>query len=398
MAYFRNTTVNLLNLHYAIHSLAFSGAGALYIVYLLKAGVPVEGTFGALALILMGRFVVRPVVVPLTVRFGIRNLLIVGTLLSACQYPLVARVHGLGLPLLELCLVSGVGDAVYWSCYHAYFAQLGDAEHRGSQVGIREAIAAVIGIITPVVASATLVTLGPNVVFGVTALVIVTAAIPLMFTPNVRVEREVPGAIKAARTGFLLFLSDGWICAGYYFAWQIGLFISLGENFLAYGGALAIAAMAGAVGGLLLGRHIDAGGGNRAVWLAYSSFFFVMALRAVALGHPALAVFANAIGSLQACLYIPTIMTAVYNAAKRSPCVLRFHVACEGGWDIGCSAACLLIALLVWLGVPLSITIPTSLVGAAVSFTVLRQYYADHPALAPGLGALEVPLPQSPPV
>ena len=69
MAYFRNNTVNLLNLHYGIHSVAFSGAGAFYIVYLLKAGVPVPGVLGALAAILAVRFAFRPIVVPL-VRFG----------------------------------------------------------------------------------------------------------------------------------------------------------------------------------------------------------------------------------------------------------------------------------------------------------------------------------------
>jgi hypothetical protein len=56
-----------------------------------------------------------------------------------------------------------------------------------------------------------------------------------------------------------LFLADGWIGAGYHFVWQIALFLSLGESFVAYGGALALAALVGAVAGLVLGRHIDAG-------------------------------------------------------------------------------------------------------------------------------------------
>ena len=383
MAFFRNSTVNLLNLHYGIHSIAFSGGGALYIVFLLKAGVPIPGVLGALALILMGRFLFRPVVVPLAVRFGLRNLLIAGTVMSACQYPFLVRVHGLGLPLLELCLVASVGDAIYWSCYHAYFAKLGDAEHRGSQIGIREAIAATVGIVSPVVASAALVTFGPAVAFDATALVVLTAAVPLLFMPQVPVETHVAGAIKGARTGLILFLADGWIAAGYYFAWQIGLFVSLGENFLAYGGALAIAALAGAIGGMLLGRHIDAGGGSRAVVLAFTGLTFVTAMRAAALGHPTVAVIANAVGSLEACLYTPTIMTAVYNAAKRSPCVLRFHVVSEGGWDIGSSLACLLIAVLVWLGLPLSLGVASALAGSAVSFVVARRYYREHPMLAP---------------
>jgi DHA1 family inner membrane transport protein len=398
MAYFRNTTVNLLNLHYGIHSVALTGGGALYIVYLLKAGVPVPGVLAALALILAGRFAVRPIVVPLAIRFGIRKLVIAGTFLSAIQYPIVAEVHGIGWPLLVLCLVSSVGDAVYWSCYHAYFASLGDHEERGSQIGIREAISAGVGIVSPIVTSGMLVAFGPRVAFGVTAIVLTTAALPLLYTPNVKVAAQVPGAYKAASLGGLLFASDGWTCAGFYFAWQIALFSSLGQSFLAFGGALAIAALAGAIGGMVLGRFIDAGHGTRAVWFAYGGFFVVTALRAIAPGHQTLAIVANALGSLEGCLYIPTLMTAVYNQAKRSPCTLRFHVFSEGGWDIGGASGCLFIAILVWAGVPLSVCVLTSLFGAGVGFMILRRYYLEHPNIEVAIQMIEVPLPQSPPV
>ena len=40
MAFFRNDTVNLLNLHYGIHALAMTGGGAFFAAYLLRAGVP----------------------------------------------------------------------------------------------------------------------------------------------------------------------------------------------------------------------------------------------------------------------------------------------------------------------------------------------------------------------
>lgn len=41
----------------------------------------------------------------------------------------------------------------------------------------------------------------------------------------------------------------------------------------------------------------------------------IVVLRAIATGHPALAVLANALGTLGACVYIPTVMTAVYTMA-----------------------------------------------------------------------------------
>jgi DHA1 family inner membrane transport protein len=93
-------------------------------------------------------------------------------------------------------------------------------------------------------------------------------------------------------------------------------------------------------------------------------------------------VIANALGPLAGCLYVPTQMTAVYNQAKRSPCMLRFHIAAEGGWDIGVALGLCVAALLVSLGYPLSIPILLSLIGGATSFVMLQRYYRAHPTEA----------------
>jgi len=84
---------------------------------------------------------------------------------------------------------------------------------------------------------------------------------------------------------------------------------------------------------------------------------------------------ANACGAVVACLYIPTLMTAVYNQAKRAPCTLRFHIATEGGWDLGGAAGCLVAAAFAAAGLPLAMGIMLSLGGIAVSFVLLRGYY-----------------------
>jgi hypothetical protein len=44
-------------------------------------------------------------------------------------------------------------------------------------------------------------------------------------------------------------MADGWIAAGFFFVWQMALFLALGESFTAYGGAMALAALVGAVSG-----------------------------------------------------------------------------------------------------------------------------------------------------
>ena len=57
--------------------------------------------------------------------------------------------------------------------------------------------------------------------------------------------------------------------------------------------------------------------------------------RAASLRSPWLAVSANALGALVMPLLLPALGTATYNRDKASPCTLRFHMATEGGWDVG---------------------------------------------------------------
>lgn len=377
VGFFRNSSINLLNLHYGIHRIALSGGAAFFAIYLLKSGVSVSGVFLSLALILLGRLVIRPIVISFAARWDLRAMVVAGTVLSALQYPFLAEVHGVGAALAGLIAVAAVGDTVYWSTYHAYFAALGDDDLRGQQIGVREAIGAVVGIASPVLTGWMLVTFGPQVAFGTTSGIVALAALPLLWTPSVKVARQVPGAFRAAVSGMLLFVADGWVGAGYVFVWQIALFVSLDESLLAYGGALAFAALVGAIGGLTLGRHIDAGRGRQAVWYAFGTFALIVVLRAAATGDAAVAVLANALGAFGECLYVPTLMTAVYTLAKRSPCTLRFHVASEGGWDVGGAMGLLAAALASGLGVALWASILQSLAGVAALIIMLRRYYAN---------------------
>jgi hypothetical protein len=376
MGFFRNRTINLLNLHYAIHSIAMSGGGAFFAAYLIKAGVPVPGVFATFAAILIGRFLIRPAIIGLAVRHGMRVLIILGTLLNACQYPLLAFVHGVGWPLYVLIGLGAIADTLYWPCYHAYFARLGDDDARGQQIGVREAIAALIGVVSPLATGALLVAFGPQVAFGVSAFAVAASALPLLYTPDVPIAPSAPRAYRAALPGVLLFVGDGFIGGIYLFVWQVALFLTLKQNFLSFGGALAIAAVVGAMAGMVLGRHIDDGNGRRAVTIAYGTLSFIVLLRAVAIFHPALAITANALSAIGNCLFVPTLMAVVYTLAKAAPCTLRFHVATEAGWDTGGAISLLTAAALTWFHAPLWAVLLLGLIGTAWQFTLLRLHYA----------------------
>jgi hypothetical protein len=375
MAFLRNDAVNRVNLHSGVQALAQGAGGVFFLVFLLRAGVSVPATLAAQAAIVAGRFLIRPALLPLAKRVGLKPMLIAGTLAMALQYPLLAEVRGPDASLLALCLVAAVAEVFYWMSYNAYFAAVGDAEHRGHQIGAREALLSVVGIVAPLLGAWSLATAGPRWTFAAVGLVQVLAAIPLLGAPNVAVAASAPGAFRATLPGAILIAVDGWFDACFIFVWQIALFLSLGQSFSAYGGAMALAGLVGAACGPVIGRHIDAGFGRRAVAVAYGAAAAIVLLRAVSLGSPWLAVTANAMGAVLMPLLIPALGTAVYNLAKASPCPLRFQLGAEGGWDVGCFAACLSAAGLAAAGVSLSAAMLLALPGIAAGALLLWRLY-----------------------
>ncbi len=378
MAFLRNDAINRVNLHYGVKALAESGGGVFYVIFLIRAGLSIPAALTAMAVIVALRFSMRPAVLPLAKRWSLKAPMIAGALVIAAQYPLLARVHGAGGALALLIAASAVGDVLYWTTYNAYFSAIGDARHRGHQIGAREALASVAGIVAPLLGAWALVTLGPGPMFAAVGAVQALAVVPLIGAPDVAVRAAAPGAFRAARLGAVLYAADGWFDACFIFVWQIALFVSLGHSVAAYGGAMALAGMVGAASGLLFGRNIDGGHGGRAVIIAYLGLATITITRAISLGSPWLAVAANALGALLGTLLLPHT-TATANLAKASPCPLRFQLAAEGGWDVGCGCACLAAAALYAMGASLAVVILLALPPLAPAAALLRRHYAGSP-------------------
>ena len=379
MAFLGNRNVNLLSLHYGFQALAQGSGGVFLLVFLLKSGLGVNETILALALTVFMRLVARRGVTPFAKRYGLRATLVFGSLVMALQYPLTAAVDGVGVWLFLRCLASGVGEAFYWTSFHAYFASVGDSEHRGHQIGAREALAAGIGILAPLFGAWALMNLGAGPAFALIGGVQALGVVPLLWAPHVAVPREATGVKEAARLGSLVYLANGWFAATFVIVWQVALFLALSESLSAYGGTMAIAAVAGGVGGLLLGKMLDGGHGANATLIIFAGIAATVVLRAWSLEEPGFAVAAHAIGAFAICFYVPAINTPVYNLAKASPCSLRFHVATEDSWDKGAIAACAAMLVLLAAGAGLSSAILLALVSCLAHAILLQRYYRQAP-------------------
>lgn len=376
MTYLANPDVNRLAAHSTLHQLAWSVSGVFWSVFLLRAGVAPAGILVASAGILVLRFALRPVVLLVVSAIGLRRTLALGTLLSALQYPVLALVHGPGPELVLFCVVSAIGGVFYWTCYHAFFAALGDVEHRGRQLGARQALSAIAGVLGPGAGGVALATFGPWAAFGASALIEIAAAIPLLGVTEPRFARAAPrDAYRSAKTGFHLFMTDGWIVCCSAIAWDLFAFRALAARYDAFGGVIAGAALAGALGGMVLGRFIDAGHAQRAAWLNAAAVSAILVFKSLSGDDPVSVAVTATVAAILGGLYIPTLMTAVYNAAKGSPCPLRFQFGAEAGWDVGGSLASAAAAAACAWGVPLQAVILLALPGVAVQARLLNGRY-----------------------
>jgi hypothetical protein len=377
MTLFSNRDLNRLAAHSTLEQLSWGISSAFSAVFLLQQGLPPAAIFLCLGAIIALRFALRPAVLLAVRAIGLRSTLIVGTFLYGVQSPLLAPVHGRDVALVLYCVVTALAQAFYWTCYHAMFAAIGDAGSRGRQVGWRQLLVGIAGIVGPAMGGILLTVAGPWAAFGAAGAIELAAVVPLigMIEPPIALVAP-PGAFAFYKRGILLLGSDGWIFNISAWAWSLIMFQALAARYDVFGGVLAAAALAGALSGLVLGRFIDMGHARRATWANAVTLAGTLVAKAIC-GTDPIAVLAVAIGTTAlGGLYVPSLMTAIYNEAKASPCPLRFHYAAEIGWDIGGTLACLVAAALCAYGASLQAVIVLALPMVAFQAYVLDASYA----------------------
>jgi DHA1 family inner membrane transport protein len=377
MATFTNRNINRLNLHSGLLQLSFNLGGTFSYAFMVKNGLPLPFVFLVVAAILVLRFILRPILLVVSPLIGLKFTLIVGSIVLAIQYVALAQVKGLDGALIAYILISGIGNVFYWTSFHAIFASLGDDHARGRQIGFRQALAAVASIVGPAAGGLMLTLFGPWAAFGAAGLAALCSTLPLIGVINPAVAKQAPpGAYSAARKGTAIFALDGWIVSASYTAWNLILFLALGQAYDSYGSVLAAAALAGAAGGYMLGGFIDAGNGRKAVTIFCLVACSMLVIQALAGFDPVKVVAVAILGSALGGLYIPAMMTAIYNDAKRAPCPLRYQFAAEGGWDFGGVAVCLAAYALLSNAIPLQAVLLLALPGVLLQAVLLRTRYA----------------------
>lgn len=381
MAYFANSAINRLYAHSGLQSFAENAGNAFAFVYFIHAGFSVPQVLMALAGLLLVRLCFRQLVIPFTTAYGIRAGLVLGTLVVALAYLPLARVETADRWLALYLMLAAFGEAFYWTCFHAAVASLGDSQARGAQTSTIQTLYALTNVVAPLAGGFSLAWLGPKAAFLLAALIQLLAVWPVLLLPAMpRSQRRITR--DDARIAALSYFGDGVMAGGQAFAWALALFITLGEKFQAYGLAQAGAAICGAVMALLLGRLIDAGHPKRSAAIAVAVMALTVLLKASAFGTPWAALIALAAGAIALPIYNSAYNARLYTVAKASGDALGFHVAGEGGWDIGTAISSLAGAALIHFGFSFFWAILLGLPGLAiVGFMLAHSYQKDEPSL-----------------
>ena len=382
MHFFGNRSINFIYAHSALHGLSQQIGGIFVFVFLVKAGIAMHFVLLSFAAIVLCRLVFRQIAVPFAIRFGLRQAFIFGVVVGAVAYVPLGFVHGLSPMLAVFLLIHALGDAFYWSCYHATTARLGDQESRGAQVSAVQLIYASSAIIGPLIGSSTQVYLGSVFAFMLAGCVRLLSAIPLL---QIMYTTAMPKGVvdaKSKRFAWRIYFFDGVTTTGINLSWTMALFITLNQNFQTYGLALSGAAIVGAIMGLGIGRLVDLGHHRWSVAFGMSAMSLFAVAAAFGYRDPFTAIIALALSAVAGPLYASAFNARVYNVAKVSGDALRFHVVGEGGWDVGCALGCCAAAFMVWHGFDYGWPIALGLIGiSGVSVVLFRSYQNDDPSL-----------------
>ncbi|MDP3549480.1 MAG: MFS transporter [Novosphingobium sp.] len=374
------TTIRRIYAHAGLQSFVEASGGLFVVGFLVKQGLSPSFALASFALVLLSRFALRAAVLPLAHRYGLRSVLLLGVVIRAASYIMLPFVSGLGPMLMAYILVTGLGSVLYWTGYHAYVSAAGDNAAMGRQVSIQQATTATVGIVAPVIGGVLLSWVGPLAGFAIIAVFQMLAGTPLLGAPNPTINPESRADPDIVRFGRRIYFAEGLQSGCANVVWNLALFVTLGQSFENFGGALALAGVGAAAGSLLIGRLIDGGRAAHSLTLAYGLGAIVIGIKALAWATPLPALVATALGALVAPMLATAMLSPLYAMAQRSQCTLRFNMATEGGWDLGCSTAALVAATILHLGFGYTVPILLALAAIGAIWWGLAQWYRQATA------------------
>ncbi|MBI1935943.1 hypothetical protein HYS31_05870 [Candidatus Woesearchaeota archaeon] len=377
---FSDRSISLLNIHHGILMLANHLAGIFSAIYLYKNGLDLWQVFLVWCGIFIVRFAVRPFSLWISLRKGLKKSLLTGILCYAVLYQILYQVNGLNFWLAVFIIFAAITDVFYWLPFHAFYALIGSEKTRGRDFGTREFLISITGIFAPAIGGFFIAVYGFFVLFLAASLLILASAIPILTMNDAPMEKNFTfrTAFKnVSKSGFWLFVGDGWYSTGLLFLWPIILFLMF-NNYVTYGSLLTIALFFQSLGFIVLGSIIDSGKGKIVYKLALILGAFALVGRAAfAFTIPAV-IFFDLLYAIVNCFYYSSLGVALYNSSRSSKNQLWFQYFAENGWDVGAFSLTLLAAGAAYFGLNVRLVFAATPAGLLLVWHILAQYFNNY--------------------
>lgn len=372
-----NKEIALINLHTALQRYSNKALDVFGAIYFLNLGIAFHIVTLVWAASFVLRFLLRPLSLKFSERFGLKTALIFGTTISSGIFLIFPFVDGVNIWLFVFAVGLAIFDIFYWLPYHAFYTVIGDENKRGLQIALRSGLVDGAQILAPLLGGIMAAKLGFWALYGSAMLVMLVSAIPIFFmkdhSPGVKMGlREAMGRID--KRGLIMQIGDGIHNNAHFFLWTIVLFL-LTNDFINFGALITFELFVTVILSFILGHYIDAGKGR---WIAHMGpIFLAVAVLArvfwvTTIPQIILLNFVSAIGITF--LAMP-YQVSINNLAKRTHNALWFHFFGEIGWDIGAAFVFTTAALLSVCGVELRDIMLLALSGLVIVDHVLKRYY-----------------------
>lgn len=388
MAYLRNSTINCLNIQGALMGLLDQATLVFAPIYFYTQGFTLPEVFVLLAVLNVARLPLRLLSFPIVRRLGLRAALMVSAAGSCLSFPMLNLVKGCGGWLVAFVFVFALFSALYWHCYHTFYSMAGEKEHRGRHLSVALSLGTAVSALAPILSGFLIAKTGFQKYFLLPIPLMLLMLAVLSRSRDVPVHRvpwregrtlmfNLGARIHVAEASVLFPLSVGWTFVVYLFT---------GGRMAEFGGIVTFGLVIQILYQLWLGHIVDRGAGRSVAHVAGG-------LRLV-----------QAVGMAMCPLSLPRILalqtlsgatnvhhglaltTTMYNAGKGSHDPFWYWLFAESAFDFGTILGAGAVALLLYLGVPVQLTLLLSLPGIAAVWWLTHRYFPKTAATV-ALGA-----------
>ena len=213
-------------------------------------------------------YLIYALTVPLGARLmsklGLRGSMIISSIFLIAFYIAFRFFSPVYLYLIIPLMLKVVFRNLYWVPYHTEFAEFTDKLHRGKEIGLLEAIYAILSIGIPITAGFILSNYGFNYLFLLAIIIIVLSIIPLFLIEKVE-EKYSWGYFKTYKKLFskgnkhttLAFFADGLQDNVGLVIWPVFIFVILNEQYSSVGIVASLTILATVVLRLVFGSLSD---------------------------------------------------------------------------------------------------------------------------------------------